>query len=302
MRNEFSNAMIDVVSESENTFFLTGDLGFNALEQIESIAGSRFVNTGITEQSMVGIAAGIAHTGNDVFVYSIAPFVTFRCLEQIRVDVCTHNLPVYIVGNGGGYGYGIMGTTHHSIEDIGCMSTLDNMTCWIPAFSDDVSKCIDTIRQRKLPAYLRLGLGVIRPDGAEEFSPVSQIIRGSSPRATVVTLGPIITNVLETLKQKSHDVDLFSVVKVPLQDDELTKIRESLIRTGTLIVIEEHVQRGGLMEHLTSKLIQLGVTGFTLYNACAMGNVEKRYGSQKYHQRVSGLDVESLSNLFERVV
>jgi transketolase len=92
---------------------------------------------------MVGVAAGLAYKGFEVFTYSIAPFAIYRCFEQIKIDVCIHNLPVFIVGNGGGYGYGIMGATHHAIEDIACVSSLPNMTCWIPAFTEDVEYCLN---------------------------------------------------------------------------------------------------------------------------------------------------------------
>src|ERR1035438_1328963 len=112
MRKTFSN-IIEKIGEDDKIIFLTGDLGFNAFENIQTKMKDRFINTGVAEQNMIGMAAGMASKGYSVFCYSIAPFVTYRCLEQIRVDVCFHKLPVFIVGNGGGYGYGIMGATHH---------------------------------------------------------------------------------------------------------------------------------------------------------------------------------------------
>ncbi|MBU3740880.1 MAG: transketolase [Candidatus Kapabacteria bacterium] len=301
MRNEFCAAIANVMSESTTTFFLTGDLGFNALEGIQQLAGSRFINAGVAEQSMIGIAAGIASCGNDAFVYSIAPFATFRCIEQIRIDVCIHDLPVYIVGNGGGYGYGIMGATHHAIEDIGCMSTLYNMTCWIPAFADDVRYCIDSMRAERKPAYLRLGMGRPRP-AASVCGPASPVTLASDPKVTVVTLGPIIANVLDALERVGSDVpaDVFSVIRIPLDEADIARIAASVEASGRLIVVEEHVARGGLSEYLIARLHDMGLDGFRCSRLCAAGYPNKLYGSQRYHQAQSGLDADRIAAALRR--
>ena len=109
MRGAFVEAVENELARDARALFITGDLGFNALEHLVAKYGRRFINAGVAEQSMMGLAAGTALTGLRPWVYSIAPFATYRCLEQIRNDVCLHRLPVRIVGNGGGYTYGIMG-------------------------------------------------------------------------------------------------------------------------------------------------------------------------------------------------
>ena len=303
MRNEFRDVIAEVMIHSSTTYFLTGDLGFNALESLQERAGSRFLNCGVAEQSMVGIAAGIASLGNEAFVYSIAPFATFRCLEQIRLDVCIHDLPVYIVGNGGGYGYGIMGATHHAIEDIGCMSTLDNMICWVPAFADDVQECIHCMRSDRKPAYLRLGMGKARPFGSEPFSPISNIVASFNPRVTIVCLGPIIANVLDAIGLVGDQTiaDVFSVVRLPFASSVLAGVLRSLEVTGRLIVVEEHVSRGGLSEYLLSMLADHGVRDVSVHRLHAKGYPNDLYGSQQYHQSVSGLDVVSIRALLETI-
>src|SRR3954470_2324434 len=159
MRKHFSTYLEKVASENDDIIFITGDLGYNALENLATKMGDRFINAGVAEQNMIGVAAGMASQGYRVICYSIAPFVVYRCLEQIRNDVCFHNLPVYIVGNGGGYGYGIMGSSHHAIEDIACLSGLPNMRCFVPAFIEDMKACLDDMFSKRSPAYFRLGLG-----------------------------------------------------------------------------------------------------------------------------------------------
>src|SRR6185295_6269735 len=126
MRQQFSDYVERVAGERRDLVFVTGDLGYNALENVRRRLGARFINAGVAEQNMVSMAAGMASRGLQVICYSIAPFIVYRCLEQIRNDVCFHNLPVFLVGNGGGYGYGIMGSSHHCLEDLGALSGLPN--------------------------------------------------------------------------------------------------------------------------------------------------------------------------------
>ena len=163
MRKHFSAHIEQLVEKEKDIVFITGDLGYAALENLASKMGDRFINAGVAEQNMVGVAAGIASQGYRVICYSIAPFIVYRCLEQVRNDVCFHNMPVYLVGNGGGYGYGIMGSSHHAIEDIATLSGLPNMTCYVPSFIEDMHTCLDTMLSGRKPSYFRLGLGKNMP-------------------------------------------------------------------------------------------------------------------------------------------
>src|SRR5215469_18103975 len=138
MRDAFCRAMTNHASRPDFVF-LTGDLGFKALEPLRAALGKRFINAGVAEQNMVCIAAGLAKTGVRAWAYSIAPFIYARPFEQIRNDVALPGLPVTLVGNGGGYGYGVMGSTHHALEDYGVLLTLPNMRAFIPAFDSDVT-------------------------------------------------------------------------------------------------------------------------------------------------------------------
>src|SRR6185369_242613 len=130
MRNEFCEAMVALAPQPDFVF-LTGDLGFKALEPLQQAAGPRFLNAGVAEQNMVSVAAGLAEEGFKPWAYSIAPFLYARPLEQIRNDLCLHRLPVKLVGNGGGYAYGVMGATHHALEDIGALRVLPNMGLYL---------------------------------------------------------------------------------------------------------------------------------------------------------------------------
>src|SRR5580704_12398457 len=138
MRVEFAQSMIKFFDANPNMVFITGDLGYMALEKVQEKFGDKFINAGVAEQNMVTMSAAMAYEGYIPWLYSISPFVTLRPYEQIRNDICLHDLPVKLVGNGGGYGYGIMGATHHNIEDIGALRILPNMQVYVPFTAEDV--------------------------------------------------------------------------------------------------------------------------------------------------------------------
>lgn len=299
MRNEFSKRVEEIISSNQQTVFITGDLGFNALENLQSIAKERFINAGVAEQNMVGVAAGLAYKGFETFTYSIAPFAVYRCLEQIRLDVCIHNLPVYIVGNGGGYGYGIMGATHHAIEDIACLSSLPNMTCWVPAFKEDVAYCLKGITTEKKPAYLRLGLGKPYPTPIQ-ISNTNKVIHSENPLLTIVVLGPVVHNVLEVISENKN-IDLFTILAVPMVELSV-ELRKSITTTNKLMVVEEHVERGGLGEHILSMLTKNKFHSFEFTGLNAKGYPSKLYGNQAFHQKESGLDPENIKNEINKLL
>jgi len=156
MRKQLCEALI-AKSVNTNMIFLTADLGFMALESLRNSMKKRFINVGISEQNMISLSAGLSKENLFVWVYSIAPFVYARPFEQIRNDICFHKLPVKLIGNGGGYAYGVMGPTHHALEDYGVLLTLPHMKIFVPAFNEDIFEIITIMAKIKQPSYLRMG-------------------------------------------------------------------------------------------------------------------------------------------------
>lgn len=295
MRRLFSDLMEEMARQDEGIVFVTGDLGYNALENLQALMGPRFINAGVAEQNMVSLAAGLAYKGYQVFCYSIAPFMVYRAVEQIRLDVCLHKLPVYFVGNGGGYGYGIMGSTHHAIEDIACLSPLPHLSCFVPAFKRDVRFCLEAMLAEEKPAYLRLGAAVADPSVADSVSDMVSVRHSAAPKLTVVALGPAVKNAIEAITGYD-DVDIFTARRIPLRELGHA-FSKSIGRTGKLLVVEEHVLRGGLSEHLATRLLTDGVSLKRFKSAVAHGYPTGLQGSQNYHQKVNGLDVLSIATL-----
>lgn len=299
MRREFSDAIEKIAIEDEKIIFITGDLGYNALENLREKLGNRFINAGVAEQNMIGVAAGFAYKGYKVFCYSIAPFIVYRCLEQFRNDVCLHNLPVFLVGNGGGYGYGIMGSSHHAIEDLAALSGLQNIKCWVPAFADEVQPILSQIVTESRPAYLRLGAGKNTPDNPVQFASLKLVNIASLSKGTIMALGPVANNVLSALKKSGliDQYDLCTATYLPLQLD--ANAIALLSKSPNILVVEEHVSIGGLGQQLAVQLLENGISPKKFVSLRAQGYPDGTYGDQTFHQTQSGLDEKNIIDVLK---
>lgn len=293
MRATFAGTLLSHARDSDFAF-LTGDVGFMALEPLRDLAGARFINAGIAEQNMVSVAAGLASAGLKPWVYSIAPFLYARAFEQIRNDVCLHDLPVFLVGNGGGYAYGVMGPTHHAIEDYGTLLGLPNLTVYIPAFSEDVPEAVSRLMARSKPAYLRLG----RDEKPQDFAVPAyarwrRILSGR--RATVVALGPLAGGLLLGARSlaESERPSLWVVSELPMVDIPSEFIAD-FQKSGHLVVVEEHLAQGSAGAGLARALLSARAVPRRFTHRVALGYPSGSYGSQSYHRKESGLDAASI--------
>ena len=221
MREVLCNSLVECAAYPRFVF-LTGDLGFGALEALQAAAGSRFINAGVAEQNMVGVAAGLAYSGFRPWAYSIAPFIYARPYEQVRNDVCLHNLGVRLIGNGGGYGYGVMGATHHALEDYGVLLCLQNMHVAAPAFDADVAALIPKLAAFERPIYLRLGRDE-KPQDFEPppYAPWRRLLQGDGP--TVLAVGPLAGSYIAALRSQSDSArpNLWALTELPLVAAEI---------------------------------------------------------------------------------
>jgi transketolase len=295
MRKVFSDSIEKLAVSNEKVIFITGDLGFNAFENLQVLLKDRFINAGVAEQNMIGMAAGLAYKGYKVFCYSIAPFVVYRCLEQMRNDVCFHKLPVFIVGNGGGYGYGIMGSSHHAISDIASLASLPNIKCWVPAFTEDVNVCLTKMIADNGPAYLRLGSDVKKPDNTFVNGNFQRIYKSTESKLTILCLGPLIQNVLNVLAQNNlqDECDLYSVISLPIIEIS-EEVKQSIEQTKNVLVLEEHVSIGGLGQQIAGIILQKAIQLKSFTSLTAQNYTNELYGNQQYHQVQSSLDETSI--------
>src|SRR5438876_9433678 len=157
MRAAFIRTLSELAEHDLRIKLIVGELGFGVVESFAERFPKQFLNAGVAEQNMTGIAAGMALSGKVVFTYSIANFPTLRCLEQVRNDVCYHNANVKIVAVGGGFAYGSLGATHHATEDLAIMRALPEMTVVAPGDPVEAEAATDAIAAHAGPCYLRLG-------------------------------------------------------------------------------------------------------------------------------------------------
>lgn len=287
MRAEFARAIQELFQQRADLVFITGDLGYAALEAVSEALGERFINAGVAEQNAVSLAAGLAREGQLPWVYSAAAFTVLRPYEQIRNDVCLHRLPVKLVGNGGGYAYGIMGATHHALEDVGALRVLPNIRLYLPLVAEDVPLVVSQMAEDPLPNYLRLGWPAKIPGTVPAFAPWRLLKPGRS--WVVVGMGPVLQGLFEaTTPELLDELEIWAVGTFPLEELP-PALKASIEQKRGVVTIEEHYRAGGLGEALSHLLLTSGAVPRSLMSLHAAGYPTGRYGSQRWHLEQSGL-------------
>jgi transketolase len=243
MRNTFIETLCEIAAQDERIFLLCGDLGFSVLESFSSRFPERFINVGVAEQNMTGVAAGLALCGRTVFTYSIANFPLVRCLEQIRNDVCYHNANVKIVAVGGGVAYGPQGYSHQGVEDLAITRVLPNMTVLAPGDPMETRLGTRVLSSVPGPAYLRLGKAnepkIHQSEPKFELGKSIEMMAGRD--LTIITTGGVLQlgmQAAEQLRARGIDTRLLSMPFVQPLDEEA--ILRAARETGRIITFEEH--------------------------------------------------------------
>lgn len=292
--------MVALREKRDDLVFITVDLGYMALEEVAKAYGERFVNVGVAEQNAVSVAAGLAREGYVPWVYSMAAFTVLRPYAQIRDNVCLHKLPVKLVGNGGGYGYGIMGATHHALEDIAAMRALPNMRLYLPLVSADVAQIVGCMAVDPLPNYLRLNASAEIPEAIPPFAPWRRLKSGKG--CVVIGSGPVLQALYDLQAPALLDeLEIWSVGTFPLEDMP-AELLASIGTKSRIITMEEHYRSGGLGEALSYALLTSGVVPTQLTCLHAAGYPSGRYGSQRWHQEESGLRGPALRSQLEKIL
>lgn len=296
MRTSFFRALEDF--SGRDTFFITGDLGFGVVEGFKKKFPRQFINAGVAEQNMMGIASGLALSGKKVIVYSIANFTTLRPLEQIRNDIAYHNLDIAIVSVGGGLAYGVQGISHHATEDLAIMRSIPNMKVFAPGDTREAYAITCKIIREKLgPVYLRLGRAgeaTIHSDSSiRKLVPGKGCLLADSKKNDIALLstGGMLETAMEVnsrLKEKDIESSVYSFHTIKPIDTEL--VRKIFREFRFVFSMEEHSCTGGFGSALLESLA--GASGIKLENYTMFAlpsEFTSRVGDQVFLRDVYGI-------------
>ena len=299
MRTTFIETLCELAARDPRVWLITGDLGFSVLEKYAQRFPDRFINAGVAEQNMTGMAAGLALSGNVVFTYSIANFPTLRCLEQIRNDVCYHRANVKIVAVGGGFTYGANGYTHHGLEDLAILGSLPEMTVVAPGDPWETRLAVEAIVQREGPCYLRLGKA--GEPAVHTSRPPFEIGRAIQLRdgrdVTLISTGGMLKRAVDArdaLLAQGIRARVLSMHTIKPLDE--AAVLQAARETGAIITLEEHNLRGGLGSAVADVLASAGV-GIPFAKIAAPDCFWHMAGSQAYFQAMTGDPVELAKRL-----
>lgn len=286
--------MVNLARKDKRLYLITIDMGFSVLEAFQQEFPDRFLNVGIAEQNAVGVACGLALSGWTPVVYSIVPFVVFRCFEQVRNDIAYMNVNVKLVGVGAGLGYGPAGPTHHALTDIAVMRVLPNMSVCCPGDPYEASLLTEQCLSRTGPVYMRLGKGrepvSHKPDDSVILGEPSVLAKGSGTiiitTSNSLDIGKKLSGLLADRGQTPSLVSLHTIK--PIAPQNLVRL---LTPFQKIITIEEHSIIGGLAS-LISEIIASAELRVSLHTFGIMDTFISDIGTQEYLRNKNKLSAE----------
>jgi len=296
MRNIFVKKLIERAKKNNNIYFLTADLGYNAFEIFKNKFPDRFINVGVAENNMIGIAAGLALLDKEVYVYSIVPFLVFRSLEQIRNNLCNTNLNVKIMGGGGGFSYGEQGISHNTSDDLSIMNTMPNLKVFAPGSKNETELMLDIMFKNIGPSYMRLGKVSTLDYNIQKnsFKIGNGIIVNEGKDLIIISCGNILENVLnvvQNLKKRNINSKLISFPCIkPIKKLFLIK---NLDKKNKIIIIEENTKIGGLGSTIKDFLIENNYNNIVKH-ICLKDIIHDKIGSQKFLRDINNLSVNKM--------
>lgn len=300
MRNAFADEITRLGTEDQRLVLLSGDIGNRLFDNFKGNNPDRFFNCGVAEANMIGVAGGMALSGMRPIIYTITPFTTTRCYEQIRVDICYHHVPAIIVGTGSGLSYAELGPTHHSCEDLAIMRVLPGMTVLAPCDSNELRILLREALALNGPVYIRIGKKgepSIHPDPP----PVMKIgrtvcVRKGGDLALLAT-GTIMKEVIEAadlLSEMGVSAQIYSVHTVKPLDTAC--LEEAFASFPLVAVFEEHSRIGGLSGAVAEWYSDRGEASARMLRFGVLDEFMHEVGTQAYARRKFGLDARTIAS------
>lgn len=297
MRDTFVGRLLQLAESDSRIMLLTGDLGFGVLDRFAAKLPSQFVNVGVAEQNLTGVATGLALSGRVAFTYSIGNFPTLRCLEQIRNDAAYHHANVKVVAIGGGFSYGALGMSHHAMEDLAILRAIPGISVYSPGCLWEVEALVDALVAQPGTCYLRLdksSAGRTGRDG-EEFVPgaMRQLTDGAD--ATIIATGGILGEALaaeQALRTEGIAARVLSCHS--LRPFDVDSLRRAVSETAALVTVEEHVVDGGLGGLVAETCLELDAVPGAFARIGLRNGFASVVGSQAYLRAHYGMDAAAI--------
>jgi len=306
VRDQFIKRLGELSGEDPRITLVTGDLGFGVFDDFRRNYPKQFINAGVAEQNMTGIATGLAIEGRIVFTYSIGNFSTLRCLEQIRNDACYHKANVKIVSVGGGFSYGSLGISHHATEDLAILRSLPNITVVSPCGHWETTQATEAIVKTEGAFYFRLdkSAGDDLPQTKNERFELgkARILREGSDCAIFVTGGILeeVWHAAEVLEPQGISTAIISVHTIkPIDKERILQICRNM---DVIITVEEHTIIGGLGSAVAETLMDHGVQPKKFLRIGLETGFSSIVGSQKYLRQRYGMDASSIANKIQSLL
>lgn len=288
MRNLFFEEFIKIMREDESLFFLTGDTGFNLVEPIFVDNPDRSVNVGVAEQNMIGIASGLANVGYVPVCYAITNFLSERCFEQIRNDICLHEYKAILVGTSTGYDNGALGATHHSLDDIAVIKSLPNIRIYSPSGNKSIMCILSEVMESKEASYIRITKGGI--DEPSDVENPNHFIHEGGSDVLVISHGKMVGKAMA-----AHEIDssfsVFAMDRIKPLDNSL--LHDLFSRFGSVVVIEDNFRSG-----LYNSICQWSIEDRSCHNNILSISPEESYssvvGDPEYLEEINGLSISSI--------
>ncbi|MGB0908728.1 MAG: transketolase family protein [Nitrospirales bacterium] len=302
-RDVFIEQIRQEATHNKNLYFLSADLGAKALDRFRTEANGQFIHAGISEQNMIDVAAGLALNGKTVYVYAMAPFVTLRCYEQIKVAIASMNLPLTIIGVGVGYSYNDAGPTHYATEDISCMRALGGIEILTPCDTESVMATARLTYAQPAFRYVRLDrafLPSVYMPGETRFVSQGVVDIESGKDVCIVTAGYMVQKALEVKKKLAEkNIQAGIVDSYRLKPLDLEILKSVLAPYSRIVTLEEHFLSGGLGSALGEGCIDAGIQTPILRIGIPDHYHLENGGREHLHQLV-GIDVATVTDRIMR--
>ena len=298
MRTAFAKEVTEIANIRNDVVLLSGDIGNRMFDEFKLIANSRFFNCGIAESNMMSVAAGMALCGLRPIIYTITPFTTLRCLEQIKIGTAYHNVPVIIIGTGSGLSYAELGATHHSLDDISLIRSIPDIRVLAPCDSIELKAFLHESLDSDFPTYIRIGKKgePILNKEHENIQIGKANILKNGDEILIIAIGPIINEALDAANNRQIDPKKVAVVSMgsvkPLDKDFLYDMSKRKFKKW--IILEEHSKIGGLGSAIIEWKIDNKIDTPEIIRMAAPDQFIHKLGNQNFVREQIGIDAKSI--------